>query len=146
MAFETHTLDHGLEFYYQPILKHFSHAISLGYTEKPLDSHKSRMFVVFGKDKAAIEKILDRKFLQVKPYFDNKFIQHNNKLGKTEILKLAKRCYEKHASRPSYDKQDYVYGTNIYFEVFLAGLHQFSKNDGKVEGLVDALAQYFSHE
>lgn len=144
MVFETHTLDHGIEFYYQPILEHFPHAISMGYSDKPLDPHKSRMFVVFGKDKAAIENIVDRDFLQVKPYFKNNFIEKNKNLGKAGVLALAKKCYEKHAVKRSYSSQDYVYGSDTYFEVFLAGLHQFARNEGKIEGLVEADNLYLS--
>jgi len=136
MVFESHTLDHGIEFYYQPILKHFPHAISLGYSDMPADPHKSRMVVVFGKDKATIDKMVNRQFLQVRPYFDNKFIQRHGKLSKAEILQLADHCYAKHACKPCYDGADYVYGTDVYFEVFLAGLHQFAENEGKIEGLV----------
>jgi glycosyltransferase involved in cell wall biosynthesis/SAM-dependent methyltransferase len=144
LVFETHTLDHGIEFYYQPVLKYFPHIISLGYTEKPADPHQSRMFIVFGKDKAAIERILDRKFLKVKPYFNNKFIKKYSGLTKAEVLDLAKHCYEKHSGRTSYDKEEYVYGTDTYFEVFLAGLHQFAANGRKIENLVTADNLYLS--
>lgn len=137
MIFETHTLDHGIEFYYQPILKYFPHVISLGYSEKPIDPHKSRMFVIFGKEKTIIDQMVKRRFLRVKPYFENKFIRRNNKLNKAQILRLAEHCYEKHVNRPTFDMQDYIFGTETYFEVFLAGLHQFAGNDGKIKGLIN---------
>jgi glycosyltransferase involved in cell wall biosynthesis len=135
LVFETHTLDHGIEFYYQPILKYFPHCISLGYPDKPADPHKSRMFIVFGKDKETIEKIVDRRFLQVKPYFDNKFITRIGKLSKHDVMDLAKRCYAMHAGKTSYESGDYIYGTDTYFELFLAGLHQFVQNGPKIENL-----------
>jgi SAM-dependent methyltransferase len=144
MIFETHTLDHGIEFYYQPILEHFPHAISLGYSDKPLDPHKSRMFVVFGKERATIENMVNREFLRVEPYFKNPFVEKHKNLSKAAVLALAKKCFEKHSAMRSYASRDYVYGTDTYFEVFLAGLHQFAKNEGKIEGLVEADNLYLS--
>lgn len=128
LVFETHTLDHGMEMYYEPVLKHFPYAISLGYSDKPADPHKSRMFVLFGKHQNDIEKLIHRNFLKVQPYFKNLFIEKYNHLKKAEILSLAQSWYEKHKQKNDYVDDDYRFGRENYFEVFLAGFHQYMNN------------------
>ncbi len=144
MVFETHTLDHGIEFYYQPILKYFPYAVSLGYTEKPNDPHKSRMFIVFGKEAEVVNKMVNRKFLKIRPYFENNFIGRIGKRSRDEVFRLARRFYEKHKRQKYYEKSDYKFGTDTYFEVFLAGLFQFSENKEKGENLVGSENLYLS--
>lgn len=136
MVFETHTLDHGIEAYYKRIEKYFPRAVSLGYSDLPKDPHKSRMVIVFGKSKAAIESLLSRRYLKIEPYFNNRFVKSHSNLSKSEIKNLCQACYEKHAGRKDYSEQEHRFGAEAYFEVFLAGLHQFWVNEGKIEGLV----------
>jgi len=131
MVFETHTLDHGMEFYYDPIRKYFPYAISLGYSDRPLDPHKSRMFLIFGKKQADLDALVQRSFLKVKPYFKNLFTEKYHHLSKEEILSLAKDFYAKHSTISAYADEDYQFGRNTYFEVFLAGFHQYM-NKGKL--------------
>jgi SAM-dependent methyltransferase len=133
MILETHTLDHGIGFYYSSILPYFPYAISLGLTDKPKDPHKSRMLVVFGKDREKLEQLVRREFLLVKPYFNNTFIKLYDRLGKTEILKLADNFLEKHRNQTAYTNNDYKYGVQTYYEIFLAGLAQYLKSDKRVD-------------
>ena len=132
LVFETHTLDHGMESYYEPVLKYFPYAVSLGYSDKPIDPHKSRMFVIFGKKQEDIEKLIHRNFLKVQPYFKNLFIEKYNHLSKQEILKMAKEFYARHEGNADYPDEDYQFGRIVYFEVFLAGFHQYLQNNKKV--------------
>lgn len=133
MIFETHTLDHGMGFYYSSVLPYFPYAIALGLTDKPKDPHKSRMFLLFGKNREKLEQIIQRKFLVVKPYFDNQFIKSYNHLSKTEILSLAEKFLAKHYNPLTYTANDYRFGAVTYYEVFLAGLAQYLKNAEKVD-------------
>jgi SAM-dependent methyltransferase len=137
IVFETHTLDHGIEAYYQPLVKHFSHIVSLGYSDLPKDPHKSRMFMVCGKSREVVDKVLRRRFLVVQPYFNNRFIDEHSKLSRDQIRELGKSCYEKHVERTDYTDRERQFGDIVYFELFLAGLYQFWENEGKVKGLVD---------
>ncbi len=133
MIFETHTLDHGVEFYYSNVLPYFPHAVALGLTDKPMDPHKSRMFLLFGKNREKLEQLIQRKFLMIKPYFDNKFIKTYNHISKTEILNLAEKFLVKHYNPPTYTANDHRFGSVTYYEVFLGGLAQYLKNDEKVD-------------
>jgi len=137
LVLETHTLDHGIEAYYQPIGKHFPCAVSLGYSDLREDPHQSRMFLVFGKSQAAVDSLLSRKFLRVEPYYVNEFLEEHHNLSKREIQRLCRALYEKHVGKSAYSDPDLQYGSRAYSELFLAGLHQFWNNEGKVEGLVD---------
>ncbi len=132
LVFETHTLDHGMELYYEPVLKYFPYAVSLGYSDKPIDPHKSRMFVIFGKKQEDIEKLIHRNFLKVQPYFKNLFIEKYNHLSKQEILKIANDFYLKHENKNDYVDDDHRFGREVYFEVFLAGFHQYSTNNKSI--------------
>ncbi|MGV8026742.1 MAG: class I SAM-dependent methyltransferase [Anaerolineaceae bacterium] len=133
LVFETHTLDHGMEFYYEPVLKYFPYAVSLGYSDKPLDPHKSRMFAIFGKNQADIDTLIHRNFLKVKPYFKNLFIEKYNHLSKAEIVALSREFFDKHAKITEYDPDDYRFGRMIYCEVFLAGFHQYLNNAKSID-------------
>lgn len=133
MVFETHTLDHGMGFYYSSILPHFPYGISLGLTEKPKDPHKSRMLLVFGKDRNKLEQLIKRDFLVVKPYFDNRFIRSYHHLNKNRVLQLAESFQAKHGTPVGYAISDYRYGAETYFEMFLAGFAQFLKNNRRVD-------------
>jgi FkbM family methyltransferase len=144
LIFETHTLDHGIEFYYQPVQVYFPHIISLGYTEKPLNPHQSRMFFVCGKNLDDLNVLVNRKFLKVKPYFDNGFIRRYNNLTKDQVFDLAEKCYQKHKNITNYHQSEYIYGTDTYFEVFLAGLYQFIEKGILIENLVDEDNLYLS--
>jgi len=133
LIFETHTLDHGMDFYYSRVLPYFPYAISLGYTERPKDPHKSRMFVVFGKDREKIERLISREFLYVRPYFNNTFIKSHHHLTKNEIIDLADNLLKKHSNLIEYSTSDYRFGSEIYFEIFLAGFSQYLKNNKQVD-------------
>lgn len=128
LVFETHTLDHGMEFYYEPVMKYFPYAVSLGYSDRPLDPHKSRMFAIFGKNQSDIDTLIHRNFLKVKPYFKNLFIEKYNHLNKAKIISLSKEFFTKHKDIMEYALDDYSYGRMVYFEVFLAGFHQYLNN------------------
>ena len=138
MVFETHTLDHGIEAYYQPVLRYFPHVVSLGYSDLPKDPHKSRMFMVFGKSPEAIESVLRRRFLKVRPYYKNRFIQQYAGLSKQQVKDLAKHCYETHVNKVEYSDREYLFGGPVYFELFLAGLHQFMVKEGTIDARVNA--------
>lgn len=134
LIFETHTLDHGMDYYYGGVLPFFPFAISMGLTEKPKDPHKSRMFVVFGKDRAKISSLVRREFLWVRPYFNNQFIKSYSGMDKNGITKLAESFLQKHGTAAeSYLPGDYRFGARTYFEVFLAGFAQFLACKKKVD-------------
>ena len=134
MVFETHTLDHGIDFYYKPIQKYYPAAISLGYTLKQLNPHKSRMFILFGKDMAIIDKLVKRNFVYVKPYFNNLFIMKHNHLTQSEIIELSNVLLEKHKNYNliDYSNKDFVFGNETYFEVLLAGFAEYLANNQQV--------------
>ncbi len=144
LVFETHTLDHGIEFYYQPIQHYFPHIISMGYTEKHVDPHKSRMFFVCGKNLAETNSLVKRNFLKVQPYFNNNFIRKYNNLAKGDVIDLAYSFYQKHKNITNYKGSDYVYGSDTYFEIYLAGLYQFSNNGVIIQNLVESDNLYLS--
>lgn len=134
MIFETHTLDHGMDFYYSSVLPHFPHAIALGLTENPKDPHKGRKFVVFGKHLDKLQQLVKREFLYVRPYFDNTFIKAHNRLDKKAILELAEGFLGKHGNLSIVPPaRDYRFGSQIYFEIFLAGLSQYLKSNMRVD-------------
>ena len=91
------------------------------------------MLLAFGKDRNRLEHLINREFLKIEPYFDNWFIKSHHHLGKTEVLQLGETFCIKHHNVASYPIENYRYGGQIYFELFLAGLAQFVKNNKQVD-------------
>lgn len=133
MILETHTLDHGMDLYYRSVLPHFPHALALGLTDRPDDPHKSRMLLAFGKDREALERLVTREALVVKPYFQNEFVRSHGRLGGQGILDLADRLLEQHRGGAAYSDDDYRFGATTYFEVFLAGMAQYRRYERRVD-------------
>jgi hypothetical protein len=134
LLFETHTLGVGMKYYYDRLVPHFPHAISLGYVEKPTDPTQSRMFVLLGKNKDALDAAVRRRFLKVESYFPSlaQFIQKSRPSKREEVMRLAQRCFEMHSAHRTVSEVELQFGTDLYFEVFLGGLHQFHAAGGKV--------------
>jgi SAM-dependent methyltransferase len=135
MLFETHTLGHGMKFYYDRVLPYFPHAISLGYVEKPQDPTQSRMLVLFGSSQEAIDQLVSRQFVKVEPYFAGlkKFINRHHSPKREQVLDFARQCFEKRSEQRSFSETEQQFGSDAYFEVFLGGLHQFLAAPGKAQ-------------
>ena len=124
MIFETHTLDHGMNFYFDRVLPHYPHAACLGLTDLGEDPHKSRAFIIFTTRPEMIDRHASRQFIKVQPYFRNTFVNMHGPVGKREFWELAAQCHQlKHdAAAPAGSME---FGRDGYFERLLAGLHEF---------------------
>jgi hypothetical protein len=128
MIFETHTLDHGMDFYYRRVLPHFPHAACLGLTDVGPDPNLSRAMIIFATDRAQLDAAVARKFLRVEPYFRNKFLERCSNLTPDQAWSLAAECFSRASKITAYTEADHAYGRTGYFELLLAGLHQFSRD------------------
>lgn len=145
IVFETHTLGHGIEFYYQQIIPYFPCAVSLGYSQFNKDPHNSRMLILFGKSMSNINSIYKQEFIQIKPYFPNPFIAKNRSLTKEQVFALSRKYYKKYKNKSDYSDSEYRFESPTYFEVFLGGFFQFLPNAGKPKNIVDETNIYFSY-
>jgi len=75
MVFETHTLDHGIDFYLTRIVPFFPFFKLLGFTEMAPDTRKSRALLVFGKSQNDVASILALRTLKPKNYVNHAFFQ-----------------------------------------------------------------------
>jgi hypothetical protein len=123
--FETHTLDHGLDMYTRPMTKHWPHFRIMGYDQKP-DMRKSRCVLMFAKTKEQLDQVLKFHTVKTEPYFDNKFFERHEKTTPGEFAAYAKNIAENVVT----DKTDFTGIGLSYFELFLAGYHQYSLDGG----------------
>jgi len=132
MVFETHTLDHGINFYYDRVCPYFPAAACLGLTDMGKNPHLSRAFIVFATEPKWLEVSAAREFVQVEPYFKNSFLTKHGKHDQQGVWELAASCFERYSFKLPLDRDYYSFGREGYFEAFLAGLHQFRTDNYKV--------------
>jgi hypothetical protein len=125
MIFETHTLDQGMDWYYKRVTPHFPYAACLGLTDMGDDPSVSRAFIAFATSKEFLNLCAVRDFVRVEPYFRNIFLEKYGTLSQQGAWALAAKCFEQPSSRLWSDREYYSFGREGYFEVLLAGLHQF---------------------
>jgi SAM-dependent methyltransferase len=131
-VFETHTLDHGINFYYSRLCPWFSAATCLGLTDVGDDPHKSRAFIVFANSYDDINTHVHQEFVEVKPYFRNLFLERTGILTQREALDLAARCFAERSDAKWGAEDHCSFGREGYFDALLAGFHQFMMEDYKV--------------
>lgn len=131
MIFETHTLDHGMNFYYDRVSPHYPYAACLGLTDLGDNPHKSRAFIIFTTQPELIDAYASRQFIKVVPYFNNIFVKVHGPVGKDEFWNLATKCYnmKQESAAPDESKE---FGREGYFERLLAGLHEFRAAGNRV--------------
>jgi SAM-dependent methyltransferase len=125
MVFETHTLDHGINYYYSRLLPYYPFCACLGLTDLGPNPHQTRAFIVFAESQEILDSNVDQDFLLVKPYFANRFLERFGIQTKVSAYSLAAQCYAESVTSISADRSNYSYGREGYFRVLLAGLHQF---------------------
>lgn len=119
VLFETHTLDHGLDMYVQPMTAHFPHFRILGY-EVQRDMRQSRGVLMFAKTRAALNDALRLVKLKSDNYFRNTFFDTWGKTTGANYPALAKRVAEAR-------KRDATFNGigQAYFELLVAGHHEY---------------------
>lgn len=132
MIFETHTLDRGINWYYKRLMPHFPFAACLGLTDVGDDPHLSRAFIALAVTKEWLNLSVRRDFVKVKPYFRNVFIEKHGALSEQGVWELAARCFEQAPAKSWRDAEYYSFGREGYFEILLAGLHQFRLEGNEV--------------
>lgn len=122
LVFETHTLDHGLDFYLHNLLPHFPFAKHLGYSENDKDPRKSRAFLVFSTSKFRLQnRVPDRQLLVVKPYFRNLFVEKYGPMSPTELPRFCEDL-KLDASKSHFRlNKPLSFGTPEYFFWLLVG-------------------------
>ncbi len=131
LIFETHTLDHGMNFYYERVVPFYPYCACLGLTDLGDDPHKSRAFIIFTTSPELIEKHATRQFVRVRPYFPNTFVDRHGPLGKEDFWDLAAHCHSISHQDDASD-QSKEFGREGYFERLLAGLHEFRLSGNRV--------------
>ncbi|WLR92954.1 class I SAM-dependent methyltransferase [Shinella zoogloeoides] len=135
VVFETHTLDHGLEMYTKPMSKYFPYFRVVGYDEKR-DMRKSRCFMVFAKTAARLARTLKLHQVTTDMYFDHDYFTRH---GKTTVEAFAGHAAD--VAKKVTDKKPTIQGLGTsYFELFMAGYHEFSTTGNLTAGNV------FAHE
>ena len=132
VVFETHTLDHGINFYYSRLCPWFPAATCLGLTDVGDDPHKSRAFIVFANSYDNINTHVQQEFVEVKPYFRNRFLERTGILTQQEAIDLAARCFAERSDARWGAEDHCSFGREGYFDALLAGFHQFMMEDRKV--------------
>ena len=134
LVFETHTLDHGLDFYLHNLLPHFPFAKHLGYSENDKDPRKSRAFLVFSTSKFKLQnRVPDRQLLVVKPYFRNLFIEEYGPMSPTELPRFC-RDLKLDASKSYFRRNKPLsFGTTEYFFWLLVGYADYIGADRTVQ-------------
>jgi hypothetical protein len=132
MVFETHTLDRGMNWYYERVTRYFPFAACLGLTDVGGDPHSSRAFIAFATTKEWLETSIIREFVRVEPYFRNPFLERHGVLDEPGVRNLAAKCFATPPTNLWNDHESYSFGREGYFEILLAGLHQFTLEKGVV--------------
>ncbi len=132
VVFETHTLDHGMNFYYKHLSRWFSAAACIGLTDVGEDPHKSRAFIILANNNEIIYSRIQQEFVAVKPYFKNSFLERVGILTQQEALGLAAKYYEERSEANWGSEKHCAFGSEGYFQALLAGFHQFGLEGEKV--------------
>jgi hypothetical protein len=131
-VFETHTLDHGMNFYYNRLARWFSVSACIGLTDMGEDPHKSRAFLVLANNPAVLEAHFQQEFVEVKPYYRNVFLEKTGVLDQRQALDLATKCFAER-SEENWGNVEYCsFGRAGYFESLLAGFHQYLADGSNV--------------
>ncbi len=121
--FETHTLDHGIEMYIEPMTKHFPFFKVVGYDINQ-DMRKSRGVLVFAKTEAQLNRTLMLPSISTEMYCDHDFF---DKWGRTTPDQLSQFVEKVWSITSKLSKPRFGFGTQ-YFEFFLAGYHEYLKS------------------
>ena len=133
LVFETHTLDHGLDFYLRNLLPHFPFVKHLGYTENNKDPRKSRALLIFATSQRQIQNHVSDRHLLVKPYFRNLFVEEYGHVSPTELPHFCKNL-KLEASKPhSRRNASLSFGTPDYFFWFLVGYADYIEANRTVQ-------------
>ena len=126
LVLETHTLDHGLDFYFRNLLPHFPVARHLGYSEENNeDPRKSRAFLVFATSTNHMLKCISEEFLIVKPYFRNPFIEKHGTVDRAEFIKFCKNL-KFSAFNPQQEENESIgFGSIEYYTQLLVGYLEY---------------------
>ncbi len=123
--FETHTLDNGINYYYDRLEAYFRYSACIGLTDVGDDPHKSRAFLLLANEPGVIEKHLKQQFIDVKPYYRNAFLEKIGVLNSTQVLELASKCFAERSEAHWNDITKLIFGSEFYFEALLAGFYQY---------------------
>lgn len=134
LVFETHTLDHGLDFYLRNLLPHFPFAKHLGYSENDKDPRKSRAFLVFATSECKLQnRVPDGQLLVVKPYFRNLFVEEYGPINPTELPRFCEDL-KLDASKPHFRRNKPLsFGTTEYFFWLLVGYLDYMEANQTVQ-------------
>lgn len=121
LVFETHTLDHGLDFYLQNLMSYFPFVKHLGYSENNKDPRKSRAFLIFATSKRRIQNYVSDRQLLVKPYFRNLFIEEYGPMSPTELPRFCRNLKRDASKQHSMPDDLLSFGHPAYFFWLLVG-------------------------
>lgn len=125
VLFETHTLDHGLKFYYDRLLPHYPHATCLSLSDFGDDPTRTRAFIALATSSEELDGFVRQEKLKVQPYFANRFLEKVGVLDARGIRQLAAHCYGEVGSEMPARREDFTFGADRYFVTLLAGYHQW---------------------
>jgi hypothetical protein len=96
------------------------------------DPHKSRAFLIFANSRKTINDHVHQEFVEIKPYFRNVLLDRVGTLTEQEAFDLAAKCFSECSDAKRNTAEYLTFGEERYFEVLLAGLHQFRLEGEKV--------------
>lgn len=133
LVFETHTLDHGLDFYLRSLLPHFPFVKHLGYSENNKNPRKSRALLIFATSKRQIQNHVSDRQILVKPYFRNLFVEEYGPVIPTELSRFCKNL-KLETSKPHLRRNTSLsFGTPEYFFWLLVGYADYIEANRTVQ-------------
>lgn len=131
LVFETHTLDHGLQMYLDAVLPHFPVYQHVGYSQMSDQLRRSRAFLIFAKDQAALDGVFQPKRLKIGSYFDNKFFAEYGTTTPENFLEWA-RDLRARIDPTALNRNKLSFGSSAYFAAYIIGYLDYLENDRTV--------------
>lgn len=141
LVLETHTLDHGLAMYIDPITKHFPAFRMIGMTDMNVNPRKSRALIVFASSEEVLEATL--KFTKVIPenYFQNSFFDQYGKPAAELFIGYLEMLYSRVGS-PVGEGGVFTGLSSNYFLSYLLGYREYVRADRQVTNNSSFLRSY----
>lgn len=150
MVFETHTLDHGLDFYLSKICKFYPFYRHLGFTDEDPKLKKSRALLIFSKKAKYLDSLVKTENVlipegDVNYYYNNVKIEFNDSciLSKKNRIVIENDGFDSFLANLAEKNNDisikdlsdldYRFFSNMYWVFYLLGYHDYLKNENKVD-------------
>jgi SAM-dependent methyltransferase len=128
MILETHTLDHGLGMYIDPIIEHFPSFQMLGISDANKNPSKSRVLIAFGTSEEALKRNISLNKIVANDYFPNRFFSQYGKTDPSALHQYIDSIYN--SVKDALDQIQINAGLGVnYFIVYLLGYREYIRNN-----------------